>query len=99
MKELKTLLNPIKNQTTGEKVRMYRDAFKLSQTDLAELIGENQANISKIEDDSRAIGAKTAMKFCAVFNITLEGLLFPNGIENEDEFKKVRDKANRMISA
>lgn len=86
------LFPPKGNLTTGQKIKQYRKAYKLSQSELAKYMGITQNNLSSIENDRREIGPKIAIKFCAIFNILIDDLLFPNGIENHDTFKEVRSR-------
>lgn len=92
MQDLEEFFPRESNITTGKKIRAYRKAYKLTQEQLAEMIEIDTTNLSKIENDSREIGLMTAKKFCAIFNVTIEDLIYPNGIENDELVKKIKKK-------
>lgn len=94
MKELKSLFKH-KKMTTGEKIKAYRHAYELSQVELAKILDLRQENLSAIENDRKEIGLKTAIKFCAIYNITLDDLIFDSGIENHPIYKEVRQKIKK----
>lgn len=92
MKELNSLFSR-EQITSGEKIKRYRESYEISQNELCEILGISQNNLSAIENGKRNLGLKTAVKICALFPIRLEDLLFPNGIEKEEAFKEVKDRA------
>lgn len=89
------LFPEITAKTAGEKIRAYRKVFKLSQNQLCELIGISQNNLSAIENGRREVGLQTAVKFCAIFNVNLEDLLFPQGIEKESGYIEVAKRLDQ----
>ena len=93
MKDLIDIIPEVKDQITGDVIRRYRDAYKLSQNKLAELVGISQNNLSAIENGKRSIGIETATRFCAIFPINLEDLIYPNGIENSVTFIETQKKS------
>ena len=52
----------------GAALRGFRLREGMTQNELAERIGLNQANISKMEHGTRPIGKSTAKKFAALFD-------------------------------
>lgn len=96
MKNMINLFSKRKPITTGQVIKAYRKAFKYSQSQLADLIGSSQGNVSGIESGNRDIGLDVAVRFCAIFNINLEDLLFPDGIENSNEFVETRKKVDQL---
>lgn len=83
------------NQTTGEKIKSFRVAFKVTQKDLAEVLGIGQSRLSEIEQGQVEIGLKVAKRFCAIFPITLESLVCPNGLENDEEVIEIRKRLKK----
>lgn len=83
-----------KKETAGEVLCRYRESFELSQQALAELIGTNQNNISAIENGKRKIGVSVAIKLCAIFPVTLEKLLVPEGLKNHPDYIKALKKVS-----
>lgn len=83
----------IKNETAGDILKRYREAFELSQAMLADLIGTSQNNISAIENGKREIGLNVAIKLCAIFPITLEKLLVPQGLKNHPDYIRALQRA------
>ncbi len=94
MKELKSLFKSQK-MTTGQKIKAYRNAHELSQVELAQILELRQENLSAIENDRKEIGLKTAIKFCAIYNITLDDLLFERGLENHPTYKEIRARMKK----
>ncbi len=91
MKDLKELFPAVK-MSTGEKIKAYRTAFGLSQQKLCEILKIRQENLSAIENDRKEIGLKSAIKFCSIFNITLDDLVFCDGIQSHPLYKEIRRK-------
>lgn len=83
-----------KKETAGQILSRYRESFELSQAALAELIGTTQNNISAIENGKRKIGVNVAIKLCAIFPLTLEKLLIPQGLKNHPDYIKALKKAS-----
>ncbi len=83
-----------KKETAGQILSRYRESFELSQAALAELIGTTQNNISAIENGKREIGVNVAIKLCAIFPLTLEKLLIPQGLKNHPDYIKALKKAS-----
>ena len=83
-----------KKETAGQILSRYRDSFELSQAALADLIGTTQNNISAIENGKREIGVSVAIKLCAIFPVTLEKLLIPQGLKNHPDYIKALNKAS-----
>lgn len=83
-----------KKETVGDILKRYREAFELSQAALADLIGTSQNNISAIENGKRDIGVNVAIKLCAIFPVTLEKLLIPEGLKNHPDFIKTLKRAS-----
>lgn len=83
-----------KTETAGQILSRYRDSFELSQAALADLIGTTQNNISAIENGKREIGVSVAIKLCAIFPVTLEKLLIPQGIKNHPDYIKALKNAS-----
>lgn len=86
----------IERTSTGKAIKAYRKAFKFSQSQIADLIGSSQAIISKIESGKRRLGLDIAVKFCAIFNINLEDILFPNGIEHSNSYIETRKRIDTV---
>lgn len=89
-KNMLDLFPSLENVTTGEKIKAYRTNFKLSQAELGQILNISENNLSKIENNRKDVDLKTATKLCAVFNINIEDLLFPQGIEKNEHFIEVR---------
>lgn len=95
MKDAKEVIKrKTKKETAGQILSRYRDSFELSQAALAELIGTTQNNISAIENGKREIGVSVAIKLCAIFPVTLEKLLIPQGLKNHPDYIKALKKAS-----
>jgi DNA-binding XRE family transcriptional regulator len=95
MKNAKDVIKrKIKKETAGQILSRYRDSFELSQAALANLIGTTQNNISAIENGKREIGVSVAIKLCAIFPVTLEKLLIPQGLKNHPDYIKALKKAS-----
>ena len=62
--------------TFGEKVRQLRKRKKLTQEQLAELIGTHESHIGRYEKDQSAPSAPALKKLAKVFNVSVDYLLF-----------------------
>ncbi len=95
MKKAKDVIKrKAKKEIVGDILKRYREAFELSQAALADLIGTSQNNISAIENGKRDIGVNVAIKLCAIFPVTLEKLLIPQGLKNHPDFIKTLKRAS-----
>jgi DNA-binding XRE family transcriptional regulator len=56
-----------KNRTPGKTLRTYRQRDGLTQSELAEKLGEYKQNISNMEKDSRPISIEMAKKLSEIF--------------------------------
>lgn len=93
----KNALDLIKvNTTTGKTIKAYRENFNISQDTMAFACGLSQANLSAIENDKRDVGPKVALKIAAFMGVSPELILYPNGFENEPEYKNVIKKTKAI---
>lgn len=67
-----------------ENVRMYRERAKMSQKQLAELIGVSQQTIDRYEDGSRLPNIRDGVKLAAVLHTTSEELVKASKTERND---------------
>ncbi|MBR1438425.1 MAG: helix-turn-helix transcriptional regulator [Synergistaceae bacterium] len=61
--------------STGERIRKFREAKHMRQSDLAELLGNDGNTISRWEHNKIGIGSTYIMKLAEIFNTTAEYLL------------------------
>ena len=61
--------------STGERIRKLREAKKMKQSELAELLGNDNNTISRWEHNKIGIGSTYIMKLAQVFNTTSDYLL------------------------
>jgi len=64
--------------TPGESLKMLRELQGLSQSELAEMTGMNQSNISAIESGARQMGRERALVFAKALKVHPAVLLFPD---------------------
>jgi transcriptional regulator with XRE-family HTH domain len=96
MKDLKSLFN-LKNVTSGQVIKAFRTNFKISQNQLADAINITQTNLSSYENDHRNLGIEVAMKFAIFFQINVEDLLYPNGIEKDfKDYEKILKSSEKI---
>ena len=88
------------NSTAGSTIRAFRKNFKITLKELGKLTGIPESNLSAIENEKIDIGIRRAALISAVFGISPESLLFPNGkSQYEKEVIKVRKAASKLITA
>jgi transcriptional regulator with XRE-family HTH domain len=92
MKNLLDVLPDSPERTTGEVIKRYRLQLKITQAELSEVLEVSQSRLSEIENGTRGIGLVTARKFCAIFPISLERLVCPSGLKNDDVFIETRKR-------
>ncbi len=59
----------------GEKVRTLRKRQKLTQTQLAQMLGVDQSHIVKIEKSERTPSLEILVKITQIFNVTSDQLI------------------------
>lgn len=79
------------NRELGNKIYSYRKAINMSTTQLAEMSGTSQGNISKIENGIVTVNIQLLIKICESLEVTLTDIL-PEG----DLEKKQINNFNRM---
>lgn len=72
----------------GEKIRNAREELSLRQADVAEQIGMNQSNYSKIEQGKQELSLQQLKKICEILHIDPNYLLNIN----RDDFVDRRDR-------
>lgn len=86
--------------TSGSTIRAFRKNFKVTLKELSKLTGIPESNLSAIENERLDIGIRRAALISAVFGLSPETLLFPNGKTQYDkEVVKVRKAASKLIAA
>lgn len=63
--------------TVGERIRAYRKAHRLTQQGLAALLGVNQCEISRIENNVRSLSVQRLLQIAAALRIEPGSLLNP----------------------
>ena len=66
--------------TMGARLKKYREYLKLSQDDIAKLIGSSAAYISLVENDRSKLSVENLIKLLLNYNINLNYLLAGIGI-------------------
>jgi transcriptional regulator with XRE-family HTH domain len=64
--------------TPGEALKMLRELQGLSQSQLAEITGITQSNISALENGTRQLGRERALTFAKALHVHPAVLLFPD---------------------
>ena len=64
--------------TPGEMLKTLRELQELSQSELAELSGMSQSNISALESDTRQIGRERALTLAIALKVHPAVILFPD---------------------
>lgn len=59
----------------GQKIKELRKSRKLTQVQLAKIIGLSQSSIGMIETGKQEVGRKTLVKFADFFGVTVDYLL------------------------
>ena len=64
--------------TPGEMLKTLRELQELSQSELAELSGMSQSNISALESNTRQIGRERALALAIALKVHPAVILFPD---------------------
>jgi transcriptional regulator with XRE-family HTH domain len=64
--------------TPGEMLKTLRELQELSQSELAELSGMSQSNISALESEARQIGRERALALAIALKVHPAVILFPD---------------------
>jgi len=85
--------------TSGGVIRAFRKNFKITQTELAQVTGIAETNLSAIENNRIEIGVKRAVLIAAAFGIDPSLILFPNGYESafKKDIKAVQKASAKLI--
>jgi transcriptional regulator with XRE-family HTH domain len=83
-------------ETTGSLIKSWRTNFNVSQDEMAFACGISQANLSSIEHCRRDVGPRVALRLSAFMGIAPEIILYPNGFEQEPEFKEVVQRKEQI---
>lgn len=84
--------------TTGSLVKSWRTNFEIPQDDMAFACGISQANLSAIENGRRDVGPRIALRLAAFMGLSPEIILYPNGFDEEPEFKEVKKRKEKLES-
>ena len=68
----------------GEKIRLCREAQKLSQDDLANLMGSSRKMVSRHENGEQEMGIVTFFQYCDALNVTPD-VLIPDRFKQQKE--------------
>ena len=83
----------------GENLKAIRLQFGLSQSEMSEKIGINQANYSHIERGTRGISIKNIIKVCKIFNTTFEYLVTDPYVNLTKESTMIdKEKMNQLTN-
>ena len=86
--------------TSGGVIKAFRKNFHITQTELAEITGIAETNISAIENNKIDIGVKRAVFIAAALGIDPSLILFPNGYEDSygKDLKMIQQASVRLLS-
>lgn len=79
-------------ETFGQRVNQLRKASKMSQQQLAKLLGIHQKNISKYERDEYTPSAFIVRDMAKVFGVTTDYLLFGSQATTKDGVLHIKDR-------
>lgn len=89
----------VDNVTSGKVIRARRRSLGLTQQDVADLTGMETSFISSVENDNRAIGVHSAVKLAVAIGLHPSTILFPNGVEFDEELKEIEKKRKLRIKS
>ena len=84
-------------KTTGDLIKAFRTNFNIKQDDMAHACKISQANFSAIEKNRREVGPRIALKLAAFMGLSPDVVLYPNGYEEEPDYKEVRERFASMV--
>lgn len=83
----------------GEKVKTLRKALKITQKELAMVVGVSQSTIGMIEGNKQGASNDTLLKLAKALNTTVDNLLSSDSVDNEiKENIELSKKAERDIA-
>jgi len=77
----------IDHYAVGEKIRRRREELKLSQDDLADMLGSSRKMVSLYENGAREMGINTFIQYCDALSIPPEEL-FPERFQTHERASK-----------
>lgn len=84
-------------KTTSDLIKAFRANFAIKQDDMAHACKISQANFSAIEKNRREVGPRIALKLAAFMGLSPDVVLYPNGYEEEPEYKEVRERFASLV--
>lgn len=85
---------------SGRRITALRKHHKLTQEQLAKLIGQSQNGVSYFETGQRLVSIEDAMKICELFQVTLDWIYFGDNatIVPHDLYAAIRIVEARLAS-
>jgi len=78
------------DKNIGKRIKELREKFNITQEKLAKRIGIPRPAVSQIESGKREITSTELKKISEIFEISIDELLSPQGIEKKDVNSKRR---------
>jgi transcriptional regulator with XRE-family HTH domain len=75
----------LKRSEIGERLRSLREQKRLTQVELAKLLGTHQANVSQIERGLRGVSVQQIVKLARALHISPDGLLGVRKVNGGEE--------------
>jgi len=83
--------------TSGEVIKAKRKNYGITLEEVSEATGISQSNLSLYENNKKSLGYVQATKIGLAVGLHPMTILFPNGIENDERFSDVADKASKLL--
>jgi len=83
--------------TPGEVIKAKRHNYGITLEEVSEATGISQSNLSLYENNRKSLGYVQATKIGLAVGLHPMTILFPNGIENDERFSDVADKASKLL--
>lgn len=95
-------MNDIKKRETGKRIKIARESKGLKQKDLAELLGMDCSNWSRIEKGEVMPTVKSLIKINEILDVSIDFILtgkkFVNGVEAfEENSEDIQEMLNNMM--
>lgn len=89
---------PKTSEKPSDVIKAFRKNFNISPAQLCDAIGISEESLVAIENNQREVGFEIALKISIFFDIDVISILYPNGLDNIEEFLKIKEKAKLIKS-
>ena len=82
----------------GKVIKAKRTNYKITLDEVEQVTGISKTNLSLYENDKKSLGLIQATKIGMAIGLHPMSILFPEGYENSELFKEIKQKSKKLLS-